>query len=110
MPVNDLHNNLLGDDSDILQPGIYSFEGFDNHASPDIQGLVWMPKSSWIWAHVILAPIISFIALAQLIVGLLVINYDSIDGNFTFHSHSVFQSYSLCMILYERLLLIYVSF
>lgn len=74
MPGGGLKSGLLQDDF-LSTPGEYTHTSFEQSDTTSIQGLVWMPNSFWLLAHVACAMQLFAVGVAQFVVGLVVVNY-----------------------------------
>ena len=75
---SDMRNSLLVNPQD--KPGEYVHENFNDDGITNVQGLVWMPNKVWLLGHVACAAQLVPVGIAQIVVGSIVMKYDSLKG------------------------------
>lgn len=78
-PQNEMNKSLLVDI--FSRPGEYVHGEFDDSDKTSLQGVVWMPNKAWLYGHAACAAQLFPIGLAQIVVGSIVIKYDSLKGS-----------------------------
>mmetsp|Transcript_11661 Transcript_11661/g.15009 ORF Transcript_11661/g.15009 Transcript_11661/m.15009 type:complete len:320 (-) Transcript_11661:148-1107(-) len=74
----EMQKSLLVDPLD--KPGEYVHQDFNTDSVTSVQGLVWMPNKTWILGHIACAAPLLPVGIAQIIVGSIVMKYDSLKG------------------------------
>jgi hypothetical protein len=78
-PQSEIKNSLLVDV--FSRPGEYVHGDFEDSDVTSLQGIVWMPNKSWLYGQAACAAQLLPIGMGQIIVGSIVIKYDSLRGS-----------------------------